>query len=583
MAGRVPFREVWFCDFEFSAPPGERPEVVCGVFKELRTGRVIRRFVEGFRSEPPFDTGPDSLFVAFFASAEFGCFKALGWDFPERIIDLFAEFRAETNGEKLPAGRSLLGALTYYGLSAMGADEKSAMRDLIIGGGPWDAGQRKAILDYCQEDAEAVERLFSVMEPVIAKTSQWLGCALLRGRYMAAVAEMEWNGTPIDRPTLDRLRNRWEELKLDLIREVDVDFGVYDGATFKGDRFLAYLNQANLPWNFTESGRPILDDDFFSEMVRCYPQLKPLADLRRVLGQLRLHDLAVGRDNRNRTLLSPFRSRTGRNQPSNAKFIFGMPAWLRGLIRPEPGRALAYCDWSAQEVAIAAGLSGDRNLIEAYASGDPYLGFGKQARLLPEYATKKTHGADRERLKTVVLGVGYGMQARSLGRRANISICEAQNLLVRHHETYPDFWAWAEGNVDRAMLGEPLETRFGWRYRVREGSEPNPRSLLNFHAQANGAEMMRLAACEATEAGLEICAPIHDAFLLQAPEEEIEDHIQRLKAIMRSASRLVIGREDIVCRVDTAVIGSGEQYQDPRGAVMWSKVMKLIGEEAVAA
>jgi hypothetical protein len=496
MPGRVPYREVWLCDFEFSAPPGERPSVVCGVFKEWRTGRIVRLFAEGFRSVPPFDIGPDSLFVAYFSSAEFGCFKSLGWPFPRRIIDLFAEFRVETNGEKLPAGRSLLGALTYYGLPAMGAEEKSAMRDLVIAGGPWDEDQRQAILDYCQEDVEALERLFPVMEPVIAESSQRLGCALLRGRYMSAVAEMEWNGAPIDRPLLERLQDRWGHIKRALVADVDADFGVYDGATFKGDRFLAYLNQEDIPWDFTDTGRLVLDDDFFSEMARSYPQLKPLADLRRILGQLRLHDLAVGRDGRNRTLLSPFRSLTGRNQPSNAKFIFGMPAWLRGLIRPEPGTALAYCDWSAQEVAIAAGLSGDRNLIEAYTSGDPYLGFGKQASLLPEYATKKTHGADRERLKALVLGVGYGMQARSLAKRADISIREAQNLLVRHRETYPDFWGWAEGNVDRAMLGEPLETRFGWRYRVREGSEPNPRSLLNFHAQANGAEMMRLAACD---------------------------------------------------------------------------------------
>jgi hypothetical protein len=583
MSGRVPYREVWSCDFEFSAPPGELPEVVCGVFKEWRTGRVIRRFVEDLRPEPPFDTGPDSLFVAFFASAEFGCFKALGWDFPERAIDLFAEFRVETNGEKLPAGRSLLGALTYFGLPAMGAEEKSAMRDLIIGGGSWDEDQRRAILDYCQEDVEAVERLFSVLEPVIAESSQRLGCALLRGRYMMAVAGMEWSGVPMDRPLLSRLQEHWETIQLDLIQDVDADFGVYDGATFKGDRFLTYLSQENLPWDFTETGRPVLDDDFFSEMARSYPRLKPLADLRRILGQLRLHDLAVGRDGRNRTLLSPFRSRTGRNQPSNSRFIFGAPAWLRGLIVPGPGKALAYCDWSAQEVAIAAGLSGDQNLIAAYMSGDPYLGFGKQSGLIPEYASKRSHGAERERLKVVVLGVGYGMQAASLARRADVSIREAQNLLVRHRETYRGFWDWAEGSVDQAMLGEPLVTRFGWRYRVQEGSQPNPRSLLNFPAQSSGADMMRLAACEATEAGLEICAPVHDAFLLQAPADEIDDHVERLKAAMRRASRLVIGRGDIECRVDAEIVAPGGRYRDPRGAGMWSRVMKLIGGEAVAA
>ena len=44
---------------------------------------------------------------------------------------------------------------------------------------------------------------------------------------------------------------------------------------------------------------------------------------------MRLSDLAVGEDGRNRALISMFSSKTGRNQPSNTKFIFGPAVWLR--------------------------------------------------------------------------------------------------------------------------------------------------------------------------------------------------------------------------------------------------------------
>jgi DNA polymerase I len=50
----------------------------------------------------------------------------------------------------------------------------------------------------------------------------------------------------------------------------------------------------------------------------------------------------------------------------------------RGLIKPEPGRAVAYVDWSQEEFGIAASLSGDAAMIDAYQSGDPYLAFGQQ-------------------------------------------------------------------------------------------------------------------------------------------------------------------------------------------------------------
>ena len=38
------FREVWAVDFEFSAPPGERPTVVCMVAHELGSGRLWKIF-----------------------------------------------------------------------------------------------------------------------------------------------------------------------------------------------------------------------------------------------------------------------------------------------------------------------------------------------------------------------------------------------------------------------------------------------------------------------------------------------------------------------------------------------------------
>ena len=67
-------------------------------------------------------------------------------------------------------------------------------------------------------------------------------------------------------------------------------------------------------------------------MGRSYPQIASIRELRVSLSQLRLRDLAVGRDGRNRCLLSAFSSRTGRNQPSNSRYIFGPAVWIRGLI-----------------------------------------------------------------------------------------------------------------------------------------------------------------------------------------------------------------------------------------------------------
>src|SRR5262249_13818802 len=93
--------------------------------------------------------------------------------------------------------------------------------------------------------------------------------------------------------------------------------------TFSVERWAGYLARTGIPWPPRESGALARDDDPFREMARASPaEVAPIRELRHALGQLRLHELAVGSDGRNRCLLSVFASKTGRNQPSNSRFIF---------------------------------------------------------------------------------------------------------------------------------------------------------------------------------------------------------------------------------------------------------------------
>jgi DNA polymerase I len=445
---------------------------------------------------PPYATGPGALFVAYYASAEIGCRLALGWPVPHRVLDLFTEFRNHTNGISTVSGAGLLGALAHYGLDSIGTIEKDEMRDLILRGGPWTDAEREAILDYCESDVEALARLLPAMLPNID-----LPRALLRGRYMVAAARVERHGVPIDTNTLGLLKRHWSDIQDQLIAEIDTNYGVYEGRTFKADRFAAWLTQYKIPWPRLNSGRLDLSDDTFREMARAYPAVAPLRELRAALSEMRLSDLAVGQDGYNRTMLSAFRSRTGRNQPSNTKFIFGPSVWLRGLIQPPPGYGIAYIDWAQQEFGIAAALSGDPLMMEAYRSGDPYLAFAKQVGAVPKGATKASHKAEREQYKACVLAVQYGMGEEGLASRIGQPPIRARELLRLHRETYRVFWRWSDAAVDHAMLNGSLHTVFGWRVQVPTNA--NPRSLRNFPMQANGAEMLRLACCLATERSIE--------------------------------------------------------------------------------
>ncbi len=136
----------------------------------------------------------------------------------------------------------------------------------------------------------------------------------------------------------------------------------------------------------------------------------------------------------------------------------------------------------------------------------------------------------REQCKAIVLGINYGMGPETMALKAGITKGEARELLRLHKVTYPRFWRWIDDTVTTALFAGQMQTVFGWRRHV--GRDANPRSLMNFPMQANGAEMMRLAAIAATETGIEVCCPVHDALVVSAPADRLKDDVAAMCEIM---------------------------------------------------
>ena len=108
--------------------------------------------------------------------------------------------------------------------------------------------------------------------------------ALYRGWYMSAVAVVEWHGVPLNAWWLKRLRKHWEESKARAIVEVDKDFGVYEGGSFREDHFWWIpCYEGVTVGHYLKSGNPELTDEVFREMSRIIPEIAPLRELRHML------------------------------------------------------------------------------------------------------------------------------------------------------------------------------------------------------------------------------------------------------------------------------------------------------------
>ena len=343
------FREVWAVKMLSGSKPGEQRRPVCLAALEVSTEN-LKRFTEQeliTLTHPPYSVGKQSLLVLYRGEVELGCHLSLGWTLPENILDLFAEFRNLTNGRVVPCGDNLFGALVFSGL------------DFVPIVGPHGTEQEQTA--HCESYSVGLSKLLSKMLPHID-----LQLALLRGRYMKAVARMEFRGIPIDTESLTILTAQWEIIEAEVIRRIDQRYGVFEGRHFNPERWADWLNKTKKQWPRQPSGDLCLDDETFRQMARTDPDVAPVRELQVALSQMKNLELTVGSDGRNRCDLRPFRSRTGRNQPRAKQFIFGPSTWLRGLIQPKSGFGLVYIDWSQQEFGIAAALSGDSLMMAAY-------------------------------------------------------------------------------------------------------------------------------------------------------------------------------------------------------------------------
>ena len=120
-----------------------------------------------------------------------------------------------------------------------------------------------------------------------------------------------------------------------------------------------------------------------------------------------------------------------------------------------------------------------------------------------------------------------------------------------------------------------MATKFGWKWRpvpyctAYRIDQPSARSIQNFHCQASGGEMLRAAAVLVWLAGIEIVHTMHDALMILAPLERLDEAVAR----MITAGRVITGFD---LTVDVTRVRSPRRYLDEGGAPTWRRTMGIL-------
>jgi DNA polymerase I len=590
------FTTIVVADFEYEIDDNLLPRVLCMVAhvlnENLQHVHTIRMWRGKFGKTPPFDIGDDTLFVAYSAWAEMTCFLTLGWQFPVHIFDLHTAYLAASNvllpynpdEERKKPRRRLSDACRAYGIAGWEHIDKEEIAK-AIGEGRWREYGQGAVFDYCEEDVRMSVRLLRAQ---LRRYCDTRGRTLLPAadvprvlhwsNYSAkTVAQIQARGMPIDMVLWNLVQENKRAVIQELLRQFDPSYDS-DDPIYSPEGKWSYaglerwLTRNRIPWPRLDSGQLDTDSDAFRLMYHV-PGVEGLHALRDSLRVIVGANLPIGRDGRNRPSLFPFGTATGRN--AHAKSLYNAHASVRSFMVFSQDTIGVYLDWRTQEVGVAAALSGDPALIEDYRAGDVYHALAHLCGLTNETDLtrwKCEHPDMRQRMKSLQLGVNYGMGVASLAAGLDRHPVIASDLIERHKRRYPRFWQWRDNQVQTAMLERRIESVFGWPLRLT--TSPNKRTLYNFPMQSGGAEMLRLAAQRLVEVDIVPCMLIHDGILLEAQNEEQIEHAQE---IMRWAGREVCNGLEIGVDIDQK-LEHGARYQDKRPVAkrMWNTIMRAL-------
>jgi hypothetical protein len=458
-------------------------------------------------------------------------------------------------------------------------EEKETVRDLIIRGEPNEIrAERARIQKYNESDVENLPYLLSRFYQIYTghdfgpksflksakgfTFDRWMSAALARGNYAVRTARMVELGYPVNVEKIEKFKGNVREILKSAAEDV-IDAGP-EILPFRwdkrGGRYIAneknireWVKDQNHPyWRKTKTKQFSISKEAFGDWYDSNSEGFPGAYCRYAKTKQSLNGFLpggkksfsefLGKDARVRPYFGIYGSQSSRSQPGAVGFIPLKAHWMRNFIEAAPGRALVSVDYASQEFLIAAVLSQDMRMMKAYQSGDVYLAFGKDAKILPPEATKASHALEREVLKAMVLGISYDMSAKGLAPRITkilkkeFSEDKAENLISTFYDTYPDYALWKKQVVEDYHTFGHLTLSDGW---VMWGDNDNNRSVGNCPVQGHGAVIMRKAVGLAQENGLDVVYTLHDALTVEYPSAQLV-YIEKLRQCMQAAFKLVM-------------------------------------------
>ena len=417
--------------------------------------------------------------------------------------------------------------------------------------------------EYAAEDADVTLQLHRAMWPHVAE-DQGLAYVYEQIELPTAVVlhKMERNGVLIDAALLNAQSNELGR------RMLEIEQTAYDlaGQPFNlnspkqiGEIF---FDKLQLPVvKKTPSGTPSTDEEVLQKLAEDYPLPKVLLDYRG-LSKLKstytdkLPKMINARTGRVHTNYGQAIAVTGRlasNDPNlqNIPIRTAEGRRIREAFVAPPGSVIVSADYSQIELRIMAHISGDENMLRAFAKGEDI--HRATAAEIFSVARDAVESEQRRYAKVINFGLIYGMSAFGLAGNLGIERAAAQNYIEKYFYRFAGVKRYMDETRLEAKARGYVSTVFGRRLWLPEINSPNgprrqaaERAAINAPMQGTAADLIKLSMIavqdwlERERLQSKMIMQVHDELVLEVPEAELPLVRERLPELMAGVAQLKV-------------------------------------------
>ena len=419
------------------------------------------------------------------------------------------------------------------------------------------------IADYAAEDADITLKLKNIFEPLIHSNNLSHLFYEVEMPLVKVLADMEENGVRLDVDALKQssieLTESLKRIEREIFEMAGIEFNI-SSAKMVGEVLFDRMKIVEKAKK-TKTGQYTTSEDVLENLRSKHPIIEKILEFRGIKKLLStyvdaLPTLISPRDGKIHSSFNQTVTSTGRLSSTNPN-LQNIPIRdadgkeIRKAFIANPGCVFLSVDYSQIELRIMSHLSGDKNMIDAFRSGqDIHAATAAKIYKIPiEEVTKDM----RRKAKTANFGIIYGISIFGLAERLVIPRAEAKELIDGYFETYPDVKKYMDESIEKARQNGYVETIFHRKRFLPDINSRNAivrgyaeRNAINAPIQGSAADIIKVAMVRIHQRFIEeniqseMILQVHDELNFNVLESEQEKVQKIVVDEMESAAQLEV-------------------------------------------